>query len=72
MIEELTNDAVTCRRGGCQHPYPGHDPAGGHCRTPISNSPAYRLPCMCPGFLWVDPAGPPVGSYSDPPALVVP
>lgn len=52
---------VPCHR--CTHPYTGHGDAGGPCRVVIND----RFPCLCPGMQWVDPAGPGVGSYTDPP-----
>ena len=55
--------AVPCQR--CTHPYPEHEDAGGHCREVING----RFPCLCPGMQWVDPQGPAVGSYTDPPTF---
>jgi hypothetical protein len=54
-------EAVPCRR--CTHGYPAHRDAGGPCGEVIND----RFPCLCPGMQWVDPDGPSVGSYSDPP-----
>jgi hypothetical protein len=61
--------AVNCRR--CSHGFPVHEDAGGHCRGRVGgwSSPAAGIPCPCPGMQWVDPAGPGVGSYTDPPQL---
>jgi len=56
--------AVPCSRGHCRHPYPEHDDAGGRCGHVVND----RFPCTCQGFQWVDPTGPAVGSYTDPPA----
>lgn len=68
-LAELDHPAIACRRPGCGHPYPDHEDAGGHCAT-INVSPLGRwqsaYPCACPGFLWVDPAGP-SGGYNQPP-----
>lgn len=52
--------AVDCRR--CGHGYPTHEEGGGHCRGHLGgwSSPARGIPCMCPGFRWVDPEGPPL------------
>jgi len=57
---------VTCRT--CGTPWPAHN-GGGAVRVAAGgfSSPAAAVPVTCPGFAWVDPAGPPVGSYSDPP-----
>jgi hypothetical protein len=54
----------------CSHGYPAH-PDAGHCTDRVGgfSSPAAAVPCPCPGFRWVDPGGPPVGSYSEPPAV---
>jgi hypothetical protein len=61
-LQELVQaDALCCR--SCTHGYPAHEDAGGHCRHVIAGV----MPCPCAGFQWVDPAGPPVGSYGDPP-----
>jgi hypothetical protein len=67
ILEELEGPAVLCRR--CHHGYPEHAAGGGHCHGTIGgwSSPAAALPCMCPGMSWVDPGGPPVGSYTDAP-----
>lgn len=64
--EELAElvQAVPCR--SCTHPYPIHQNTGGHCRHVINDA----MPCPCAGFQWVDPAGPAVGSYTDPPDTV--
>lgn len=66
-LQELTEPAVRCRR--CGTPYPLHGDAGGPVtvRAGGFSSPAAAVPILCPGFLWVDPAGPPVGSYREPP-----
>jgi hypothetical protein len=61
-LEQLVG-AVPCRR--CIHPYPQHADAGGPCQEVIND----RYPCSCPGMQWVDPAGPSVGSYADPPTV---
>ena len=54
---------VRCAR--CLDGYSHHDPDAGRCRaTKGEHEP---IPCPCPGFRWVDPAGPHVGSYTDPP-----
>jgi hypothetical protein len=58
-------EAVTCQRGHCVHPYPEHADAGGPCRHVVND----RFPCTCTGFRWVDPDGPAVGSYADPPTI---
>jgi hypothetical protein len=63
-LQQLAGDAVPCR--GCGHGYPQHADAGGRCRVVIND----RFPCFCTGFRWVDPGGPPVGSYADPPTPV--
>lgn len=65
MDEELTCQA-------CSHGFGAHsmeEAPGGHCRAAVANSPAYRLPCPCPGFRWlpVVPAGP-APAYGDRPA----
>jgi hypothetical protein len=64
---ELEAPAVPCRR--CSHGFPEHADAGGHCTGRFGgwSSPADGVPCMCPGFLWVDPGGPAVGSYLEAP-----
>lgn len=69
-LEELTAPAVECRR--CHHGYPEHEAGGGHCRGMLGgwSSPASGIPCVCPGMQWVDPGGPPVGSYLEPPTPV--
>lgn len=64
-LEQLAGE-VTCLR--CHHGYTSHQDGGGHCRGVVSNGPMYRLPCMCPGMRWVDPAGPPVSYDSRPSA----
>ena len=58
--------AVRCRR--CHTLWPQHN-AGGPVTLRVGgfSSPAAAVPVTCPGFMWVDPAGAPVGSYSDPP-----
>lgn len=68
LVEEAP--ALRCRR--CQTPWPQHGDAGGPLtlRAGGFSSPAAAVPLRCPGFLWVDPGGPPVGSYADPPAPV--
>jgi hypothetical protein len=50
-----------------------HGDAGGPVRVSAGgwSSPAAAVPVTCPGFLWVDPSGPPVGSYSEPPAPIL-
>lgn len=61
-------DVVHCH--GCGHGYPEHEPDGGACRAAEAGPVLRRegpLPCGCPGFRWVDPDGPAVGSYTDPP-----
>jgi hypothetical protein len=58
---------IRCRR--CLDGYTVHEPDGGHC-TAIKGGevhPGDTVPCVCPGFVWVDPWGAPVGSYADPP-----
>lgn len=57
-LEQLTAGAVTCRR--CGTPFPLHGDAGGPVRVRAGGwaSPADAVPMTCPGFLWVDPAGP--------------
>jgi hypothetical protein len=67
-LAELTGAApLFCR--SCNHAYPEHEDAGGHCRGRVGgfSSPAAAIPCPCAGFRWVDPSGPSVGSYADPP-----
>jgi hypothetical protein len=49
-------EEVTCRREGCGRTYSEHQRYGGGCPD-----------TGCPGFLWIVPHGPPVGSYTDPP-----
>jgi len=49
-------EEVVCRREGCGRPYTEHQRYGGAC--PDTD---------CPGFLWIAPNGPPVGSYGQPP-----
>ena len=72
ILADVTSDAPTaaiaCR--GCSHGYLEHDNTGGHCGGRIGgfSAPATALPCPCPGFRWVDPGGPAVGSYRDPPS----
>jgi hypothetical protein len=60
-------DELTCHR--CGHTYPQHDPDGGRCGAPVPGllNPRAIAFCDCPGFRWIDPAGPAVGSYGDPP-----
>lgn len=61
-------EPVACH--ACGHGYPDHDPDGGHCTAELGYPPVRRsgvLCCPCPGFRWVDPDGPAVGSYTDPP-----
>ena len=64
---EETLPVVRCAR--CGTPWPAHGDAGGPLtvKTGGFSSPAAAIPLRCPGFAWVDPAGPGVGSYSDPP-----
>lgn len=59
---------VSCRR--CGTPFPEHGDAGGPVRVVAGgwSSPAAAIAVTCPGFLWVDPGGPPAGAYRDPPA----
>lgn len=66
-LAALTAAAVGCR--SCGHGYPEHEAGGGHCGGRIGGcaSPANAIPCPCPGFRWIDPAGPSVGSYTDAP-----
>lgn len=67
-LAELQAPALRCRR--CGTPFPLHGAAGGPVTVRVGgfSSPAAAVPIGCPGFLWVDPAGPPVGSYRDRPA----
>ena len=53
---------LRCRR--CLDRYSEHDPDG-HCQAVKGEH--EPVPCPCTGFLWVDPEGPPVGSYREPP-----
>jgi hypothetical protein len=56
---------IRCRR--CGTPYTEHAEGG-----PVSlrvggfSSPAAAVPVTCPGFAWVDPAGPPVSYGAEP------
>lgn len=53
-LEQLTEQAVTCRR--CGTPYPLHGDAGGPVTVRAgawAGSPG--LPLRCIGFQWVDP-----------------
>ena len=59
-------DAVTCR--GCGHGYDRHATPGGSCTSAVLPSSSPAQPCLCPGFRWIDPGGPAVGSYTDPPS----
>jgi hypothetical protein len=67
-LAELLAQPVTCRR--CGTPFPEHN-GGGAVRVAAGgfSSPAAAVPVTCPGFLWVDPGGPPVGSYGSPPVV---
>lgn len=61
----MIGDVVLCARPGCAdedggHPYLAHL-AGGQC---------FVVGCDCPGFLWIDPKGAPVRSYSERPRPV--
>ena len=61
---------VRCRSCGDEY---GAHPDGGHCTARVggvAGGLAAAIPCPCPGFRWVDPGGPPVGSYGSPPELV--
>jgi hypothetical protein len=71
-LEELTAPAVACRL--CGHGFPEHEAGGGRCAGRIGgwSSPANAIPCVCPGFRWVDASGPPVGSYLEPPEGTAP
>lgn len=53
----------------CGVPWPRHN-AGGPVTVRVGgwSSPAAAVPIRCPGFRWVDPGGPAVGSYREPPA----
>lgn len=64
---EQTAAAVACAR--CAVPWTEHGDAGGPItvRAGGFSSPAAAIPLRCPGFAWVDPAGPAVGSYLEPP-----
>lgn len=59
---------LRCR--SCGDTYPEH-PDAGHCTAKVGgfSSPAAAVPCPCPGFRWIDPDGPPVGSYGSPPTV---
>lgn len=57
---------LVCRR--CWDPYGEHAPDGGACGAVKGEH--EKVPCVCPGFRWVDPDGPPVGSYGDRPRPV--
>jgi hypothetical protein len=71
-LAALVSPAIRCRR--CQTPYPEHGAAGGPVTVAAGgwSSPAAAVPVRCPGFLWVDPGGPPVGSYRDAPERSAP
>lgn len=56
---------LRCRR--CLDLYGEHSPDG-PCQAVKGEH--EQVPCVCPGFLWVDLEGPPVGSYGDPPRPV--
>lgn len=63
----MTSEPVPCQ--GCGHGYPDHEADGGHCTAAIGTPlvPLSRaLPCPCPGFRWVDPAGPATGYHRPP------
>jgi hypothetical protein len=68
-LDQLQAPALPCL--SCMHGYPQHRDAGGHCGARIGGGAAGAggivVPCPCAGFRWVDPGGPPVGSYLDPP-----
>jgi hypothetical protein len=68
-LEQLVTgqEAIRCRR--CRTPFPLHGAAGGAVTVRVGGwaSPADAVPLTCPGFLWVDPGGPPVGSYGEEP-----
>jgi hypothetical protein len=68
LLELVEGPALLCRR--CGTPFPLHGDAGGPVGVRVGgwDSPANALRITCPGFQWVDPAGPPVGSYREPPA----
>lgn len=68
LLDLVQEPAVLCRR--CGTPYPLHGDRGGPVTVAVGgfSSPTAAVPLTCPGFLWVDPSGPPVGSYGDPPA----
>lgn len=58
----MSVEVILCARPGCAdedggHPYYAHL-TGGRC---------FVEGCDCPGFLWVAPDGPAVGSYREPP-----
>jgi hypothetical protein len=57
-LEQLTAPAVTCHR--CGTPYPQHGDAGGPItvRAGAWGGNPMGVPIRCPGFQWVDPAGP--------------
>lgn len=57
---------ATCRR--CGVGWPDHND-GGLVRQVVGgwSSPAAGIPVVCPGFAWVEPDGPSVGSYLEPP-----
>lgn len=59
--------AVRCAR--CALPWPLHGDAGGPVTVVAGgfSSPAAAVPLTCPGFAWIDPGGPGVGSYREPP-----
>lgn len=64
---QLAAAPLTCAR--CRTPWPEHN-NGGAVRVKVGgwSSPAAAVPVTCPGFLWVELGGPPVGSYLEPPA----
>lgn len=63
-LAELVDQAAAVRCWRCTTPWPLHN-AGGPVVVKVGgwSSPAAAVPVTCPGFLWVDPAGPPVGSH---------
>ncbi len=68
-LEELTAaQPITC--ASCGTPWPRHNRGQAVVvRVGGFSSPAAAVPIRCPGFRWVDPVGPPVGSYGTPPAI---
>jgi hypothetical protein len=70
LVELVLPGAIRC--ASCGTAYPLHGDAGGPVRVTVGgwSSPANAIPITCPGFRWVDPAGPPVGSYGSPPAVI--